>query len=176
MDVLNALMKKNRKVLFSIIVAAIVVVCGGAGVVWWRMDGSRQKTMGDGKLIYDARWGMSIVVPSSWDGKYMMVSGPSGSVFNYVDGTTTYPLFTLYVYPDDEWNKVHQSTNLITSFASHRGFVFAYNLTPDGVFKGTLNQEKEFKNMTTLVPDILANATFSQTGLVSSSSDRLFLH
>jgi hypothetical protein len=98
-----------------------------------------------------------------------MNSGPKDSIpgtvaFNYVSGTSSYPLFTVYAYPEKEWAAVQKSTSMIVSIASHDGTVFAYSVMPSGLFKGGEGQRQQFEAMLKDVPAIVRSMQFAGGG------------
>ncbi len=159
---------KNRKGIFIITGTILVVVCIGIAA-WWQQSsggasaqngGSNQPAL-SGQSVYDAQLGFSVVIPDSWQGKYQMNSGPGAVVFNYTSGTSSYPLFTVYTYPEKDWTAIQKSTSLIVFIASHNGTVFADNVTPSGLFKGSSLQEQAFEAMLKEVPAIVQSMQFT---------------
>lgn len=158
---------KNRKGLFIITGTILVVLCIGIAM-WWQQSagggvagGGNNQQPASGQVVYDAQLGFSVVIPDSWQGKYQMNSGPGAVMFNYVSGTSSYPLFTVYAYPEKDWAAIQKSTGLIVSIASHNGTVFAYNVTPSGLFKGSPSQNQVFETMLKDVPAIVQSMQFT---------------
>lgn len=159
---------KNKKSLLVVAGVVIVFLCVG-GVVWWQQSagggsaggGNNQQPVA-GQVVYDNQLGFSAVIPDSWQGKYQMNSGPGAVVFNYVSGTSSYPLFTVYTFSEKDWATTQKSTTLIVSIASHNGTVFAYTLTSGKLPQwATSAQEQIFEQMLKDVPAIVQSMQFT---------------
>ena len=159
---------KNKKSLFVVVGIVILFLCIG-GVIWWRQSagpglaggGNNQQPIA-GQVVYDAQLGFSVVIPDSWQGKYQMNSGPGAVVFNYTNGTSSYPIFTIYTYTEKNWAEIQKSTSLIVSIASHNGTVFAYNVTSGSLPQwATPAQEQVFEQMLKDVPAIVGGMQFT---------------
>lgn len=160
---------KNKKLLFITTGIVLVLLCVGIAW-WWQQSSGGAPKSGDnqppvsGQSVYDAQLGFSVVIPDSWQGKYQMNSGSQAVAFNFANGTSSYPLFTVYAYPEKDWAVVQKSTSLIVSIASHNGTVFAYNVTPSGLFKGAAGQQQQFETMLKDVPAIVQSMQFTGSG------------
>lgn len=162
---------KNRKRFFVVSGTILVLLCIG-GAIWWQQSlgggsagGGNNQQPASGQVVYDAQLGFSIVIPDSWQGNYQMNSGPGAVAFNYVSGTSSYPIFTVYTYPENEWAAVQKSTSMIVSIATHNGTVFAYNVTSGSLPKwATPAQEQVFDQMLKDVPAIVQNIQFPGNG------------
>ncbi len=161
---------KNKKSLFWVVGVIVIFLCVG-GAIWWRQSSGGGSAGGAGnqqpiagQVVYDAQLGFSVVIPDSWQGHYVMSSGPGAVVFNYVSGTSSYPLFTVYTFSEKDWATTQKSTSMIVSIASHNGTVFAYNVTSGKLPSwATSEQEQVFDQMLKDVPAIVQSMQFTGT-------------
>ena len=158
------MMRGNKKKTALIITGAVIVVIGIGVAVWFLVgktgQGSNSAQPVSGQTVYDAQLGFGITIPDAWQGKYQMSSGPQAVSFIYTGGGSPYvPIFTIYAYPQKDWDALQKSTGLVVYITAHNGTVLGYNLTPNNPYTGAAAQE--FGNFLKEAPQVLQTVQFS---------------